>query len=143
MRKTKSWIRLEEDKNALRHDMSEKGKMRPEPEKEKKGKKSMSTSIAAQTAKTMRRIQNRTKVNTEVDTQPADELASVRAQHSTAVGLTAREHWTAWEFHDGSRLLMNDQTGRFRVPVNQRDVDIAHSAITREKRARQERGSGC
>ena len=103
----------------------------------------MSPSIAAQTAKTMRRIQNRTKVDTEVDTRPADERASVRAQHSTAVGLTAREQWTAWEFSDGSRLLMNDQTRKFRVPVKQRDVDIAHSAINREKRARQERGSGC
>ena len=114
--------------------MSEK---RPAPEK---GKKPMSASIAAQTAKTMRRIQNRTG---EVDTRPADERASVRAQHSTAVGLTAREQWTAWEFADGSRLLMNDQTRKFRVPVKQRDVDIAHSAINREKRARQERGSGC
>ena len=100
----------------------------------------MSTSIAAQTAKTMRRIQNRTG---EVDTRPADELASVHTQHTTAIGLTAREAWTAWEFTDGSRLLMNDQTRKFRIPVKQRDQDIAHSAITREKRARQERGSGC
>ena len=94
----------------------------------------MSASIAAQTAKTMRRIQNRTG---EVNTQPADELASVRAQHSTAVGLTAREAWTAWEFADGSRLLMNDQTRKFRVPVKRRDQDIAQSAISRKKRERE------
>ena len=91
----------------------------------------MSASIAAQTAKTMRRIQNRTG---EVDTRPADERASVRAQHSTAVGLTAREQWTAWEFTDGSRLLMNDQIRKFRVPANRQDQNIAQSAISRKKR---------
>ena len=87
----------------------------------------MST-IAADTAAAIRRQRKRSG---KTDTGPADDAAARRGHLNTRIGFGASETWSAWEFADGSRLLMNHQTGRTWVPVAPRHRDLADGALRR------------
>ena len=91
-------------------------------------------SMAAEAATQIRRTERKTG---KLDTSPADRTADTRATLEAALGLTAREQLTAWEFPDKSRLLLNNQTGRCRVPTSPKDRDIAENALHREKQRQQ------
>lgn len=90
-------------------------------------------SKAAEAARAFRKAQ---KSTAEADTSVMDERATRKAEHLTRIAFGPAEHWTAWEFSDGSRLLLNHTTGRIRVPQTRRDLDVADSAL---RKARQER----
>ena len=95
----------------------------------------MPKSTAARIASEMRKTQKETG---ELDQDTADQEAAVRAESRPGVGFGAKEHWTAWEFPDGSRLILNNDTGKFRVPQSQRDRNIADAALYRRKRELQQ-----
>ena len=86
------------------------------------------SSTAANTAAAIRRQK---KQSGRTDTGPADQGAIRRGQLTTKIGFGTQETWSAWEFADGSRLLMNHQTDRTWVPVGRRHRDIADGALRR------------
>ena len=82
----------------------------------------------------MRRLEKRTG---QTDTGPADRKASTRAELETKIGFGARELWTVWEFPDYcdySRLILNQNTGRFRVPTSRKEQDIAEIALIKKRK---------
>ena len=86
------------------------------------------TTIAAKTAATIRRDRKKTG---KTDTGAADDAATRRGHLNTKIGFGASETWTAWEFEDGSKLLMNHQMDRTWVPVARRHRDLADGALRR------------
>ena len=84
--------------------------------------------IAADIAAAIRRQRKRSG---KTDTGAADDAAARRGHLNTKIGFGASETWTAWEFEDGSRLLMNHQMDRTWVPVARRHRDLADGALRR------------
>ena len=97
----------------------------------------MAGTTAAKAAREMRQLEKRTRQpdTRQPDTRPADRKASTRAELETKIGFGAQELWTEWEFPDGSRLILNQDTSRFRVPTSQKDQDLAEIALLKKRQA--------